>query len=95
MRLGQSRINSIDPPYIDAYGVSDGLIAKVSPDGAWRFVLKAGGPGDDAASAVGVLPDGRVQVFGVFSEGARFGADTVTSLGAHDLFALRLPGNGW
>ena len=75
-------------------GGSDLFIARISPLGAWEWVVGAGGNGDDLARGIGLDGNGDLLVTGDFEGSADFGSTTLTSNGGRDIFLARLSSSG-
>lgn len=70
-------------------------VTKLTAGGAFVWVRRAGGTGNDYAYRVAVLSDGSTQITGSCQNTPTFGSTTLsTSLGAGDLFISRLDADG-
>ena len=68
----------------------DGFVAKYTPEGDLEWVQQLGGPGQDAANAVAVGPDGTIYVGGSFVGPGIFGDVTLPGAGDQDGFVAAL-----
>ncbi|MFA6544220.1 MAG: immunoglobulin domain-containing protein [Limisphaerales bacterium] len=70
------------------------FVAKLDSLGNFQWVRTAGGTAEHEAFAVAADPSGNVLVSGSFNGTAAFGAGSLTSAGAADLFLTKLDGAG-
>ncbi len=75
-------------------GGNDIFIAKLGPDGNFRWAKRAGGSGDDTSNGIIVDYFGRVYITGAFSNTADFGSTELTSSGERDIFISMLDNTG-
>jgi len=75
-------------------GSFDIFVAKVDSAGNVSWARSMGGISDDGSSSVAVGADGSVYAAGYFFAAATFGATTLTSAGAGDVFVMRLDSAG-
>jgi hypothetical protein len=75
-------------------GLSDGLVAKLDPNGTWLWSSRVGGASGCNLSDIAVNGSGSVWVSGFFYEDAIFGSITLTSEGSRDVFAAKMDGSG-
>jgi hypothetical protein len=75
-------------------GSEDVFVARIDPDGAWLWAVRAGGTGPDVALSVSTLVDGGAIVAGSFTGSATFGTTTLTSAGDLDAFVARIGPDG-
>ena len=87
---GQANSNPAPGPVLQSLGGRDGFLLALSSGGGVSWALPIGGPQDDAALGVAVLPGGDIAVAGVFRSTADFSrteaATFLTSLGGGDVF---------
>ncbi|MFO0601899.1 MAG: SBBP repeat-containing protein [Polyangiales bacterium] len=69
-------------------GASDVVVLSLSPDGSIRWARRLGGPGTDAANAVGLDPAGNVYVVGSFTAMMDFGMGPIPASGESDAFVV-------
>ena len=83
---------------LQSFGGKDIFLAKYSPKGKLLWVRQAGSAvsekGYDMANHLAIGPDGQVTVTGEFQGEARFGAQTLASLGGMDVFVARYNAEG-
>jgi hypothetical protein len=76
----------------------DVFVLKLSADGAVDWAVRAGGGGNDVASAIATFPDGTFAIAGSFEDDATFGEGenqvTLTSAGRSDVFVARFDAAG-
>lgn len=77
-----------------AYGGNDIFVAKLDNEGNWLWARRAGGPGEDAGSAIAADNAGNSYVTGYFSETAAFAFTNLTSYGSIDVFIAKLGPDG-
>ncbi|MGY3091174.1 hypothetical protein ACVWYF_004240 [Hymenobacter sp. UYAg731] len=94
LTLGSFTLNSV--------GGQDLFVARLNQNGQWTQAVRAGGLADDFAYGLQVDGTGNVVIVGYFGAflsnftTATFGAITLTSAGANDLFVARLnPAGVW
>ncbi len=75
-------------------GSQNSFTAKVNADGTYAWATQAGGPGDDLSYGVSELADGSSIITGQFNGTATFGATTLISAGADDIFTAKLNADG-
>jgi len=75
-------------------GSDDVFVAKMDIDGNWEWAKKAGGTGADKSYGINVDANGNSYVTGIFKETAAFGADSLTSSGAYDVFVAKIDIDG-
>ncbi len=76
-------------------GALDTFTAKVNADGSYAWATRAGGTGSyDRAFGVSVLPDGSSIITGTFQDTVTFGATTLISTGASNVFTAKLNADG-
>lgn len=76
-------------------GARDVFVARITAAGAWQWVVRAGGVGDDDGFAVAALPDDQVVVTGDFVGSIAFGGlGTMTSAGSNDVFVVCIDSSG-
>jgi len=78
---------------LQSRGESDVFVGCYRPDDTHIWSRSLGGPRGDRAQALG-LHAGHVVVAGTFAEAGRFAGETLTSTGAHDVFAVKLTVEG-
>ena len=85
-------------------GEFDIFIAKLSSDGSWQWVIKAGGSSDDYSRGIAVDSISNVYFTGYFEKTATFGNTNLTSSGKYDIFISKCKdgdacrdtdGDGW
>ncbi|EAU67979.1 conserved hypothetical protein [Stigmatella aurantiaca DW4/3-1] len=81
---GQHRVSS---------GDRDVLVARLTPEGALRWLRHWGGPGDDLGDALVARADGSIFVVGGFSAGALFEGTPLPNDGGYDCFVAKLAGD--
>jgi hypothetical protein len=79
---------------LTAVGVTDALMAKLSPAGAHVWSRRAGSAGGQVARAVAVDPTGSAVFAGYMQNSGDFGGGTLTSAGANDVFAAKYDAAG-
>jgi hypothetical protein len=81
-----------------AVAPEDVFVLKLSADGAVDWAVRAGGAGNDVASAIATFPDGTFVIAGSFEGDATFGEGenqvTLTSAGRTDVFVARFDAAG-
>ncbi|WP_100338020.1 T9SS type A sorting domain-containing protein [Hymenobacter chitinivorans] len=83
---------------LNSAGNRDIFVARLNPAGQWVQAVRAGGEGDDGASALLLLPSGELAVGGgINGTSVTFGSRTLsTSNGKSDAFVARLnPAGEW
>ncbi len=79
-------------------GAIDTFTAKVNADGSYGWATQSGGGTSDENYAIGLgvsaLPDGSSIITGQFNSTATFGATTLTSTGAIDIFTAKVNADG-
>jgi len=75
-------------------GGSDMYVGRFTQQGQAVWAQKAGGSGDDRATALAVSADGDVYVTGWFSGTATFGLQQLVSAGGRDIFVAKYNTNG-
>ena len=85
-------------------GEFDIFISKLSSDGSWQWVIKAGGSSDDYSRGIAVDSISNVYFTGYFEKTATFGNTNLTSSGKYDIFISKCKdgdtcrdtdGDGW
>ncbi|UOQ72965.1 hypothetical protein [Hymenobacter cellulosilyticus] len=77
-------------------GKRDIFVARLSPAGQWTQAVRAGGTGDDGATALLLLPGGELAVASSFENSLTLGSSMLTSAGKRDIFVARLsPAGQW
>ena len=71
----------------------DIFIARLSSDGVWQWVIKAGGSSDDYGMDIVVDLLGNAYVTGYFKENATFDSTNFTSSGNSDIFIAKFSNN--
>ncbi|RSK43095.1 hypothetical protein EI291_22315 [Hymenobacter rigui] len=79
---------------VTSQGRQDVFVAALTPEGRWRGVLTAGGPGQDEAMAVTVDAHHAVWVGGRFQDRAVFGGHHLQAAAGNDGFVARLDPTG-
>ncbi|MDJ0653629.1 MAG: hypothetical protein QNJ40_05735 [Xanthomonadales bacterium] len=79
---------------VNASGLRDIFVAKVSSSGSIEWVIKAGGPSDDMPTSIAVDASDNVYVGGAFYDEMSFGAIDLTSDGMKDGFVAKLSASG-
>jgi hypothetical protein len=77
----------------ESRGEQDLFVARLTQDGAVRWLRHGGGPGDDVGDAIAVGPDGSLLVAGGLSAGARFEGTPLPNEGGYDGFVAKLSGD--
>jgi hypothetical protein len=73
----------------------DGFLVKYTPAGQLVWLRTIAGPGDAAASAIVLAPDGTLVIAGTFGAGSsQFGSITRTQSGEDDVFVARYTADG-
>ncbi len=75
-------------------GYSDIFVAKLSPTGSWLWAARAGGDSNDSGWGISLDDAGNVYITGFFDDSADFGASTLVSNGAADIFVAKLNSSG-
>ena len=75
-------------------GSNDCFVIKLDTDGNWLWVTGGGGSAVDQGVDISVDADGNSYVTGIFQGTAFFGADSLTSSGAYDVFVAKLGTDG-
>lgn len=78
---------------LNASGLLDAVIYKVSPSGGIDWVQNGGGTGIDLGQAIAVDEAGDVYVTGSFENSASFGNNILTSSGSSDVFIAKYSTN--
>jgi len=93
-----NNVHAGDTDIVNAGIGSDVFVAKYDPAGALLWSRRMGNPTDDsyADSGFSLAADGagNVYVAGMFGGTADFGDETMTSVGAADVFLVKLDGSG-
>jgi len=79
---------------IESAGGTDAVFARVTAGGAFGWIRRAGGAGDDRPGGIAVAPDGSFVATGSFHGSAGFGPTTLESVGSSDAFVTRLSWDG-
>ncbi len=79
---------------LKATGMTDVLVARLEPTGAFAWAKKGGGGGNDSGTGVATDAGGRAMVTGYFQKTATFGAYSLTSTGGYDLFVVPVSNSG-
>lgn len=79
---------------VGSAGSTDAFVMKLDPTGRPLWVQRFGGPFEDAAESLEVLPTGQLQITGSFQGILPLGDRTLAALGARDLFVARLDAAG-
>jgi hypothetical protein len=70
-------------PALSAVGIYDIVVAQLSANGRWNWVLQGGGGAMDYGSAIALAPNGDIRVVGTFHDGTTsFGSTTLLGLGS-------------
>ncbi len=85
---------SAPPGAVASRGGSDLFLARFSPAGDLRLLMRAGGSGDDTGEDVGVDGYGSMVIVGEFAGVADISGRTVSGLGERNLLLARLASNG-
>jgi len=75
-------------------GQGDIFVAKLSPEGAWTWVISVGEKDFDEGKAVVTDASGNIYVTGYFSDKPWFGSTRLTSAGRDDVFVAKLNAAG-
>lgn len=75
-------------------GGRDIFVAKMTTDGVFQWIKKAGGNGDDQGHAISNDPNGNVYVTGFFTGTANFSGTYITSKGGTDIFIAKYNPSG-
>jgi hypothetical protein len=75
-------------------GQEDAFVARLDSQGSFLWAVSAGGPGSDHGRGVALDSAGNSHVTGSFSETVTLGPQTLTSLGARDVFVAKLNSTG-
>ena len=91
--------NGPNETVLTSVGGDDIFIASMESDGGLRWAKRAGGDGDDVATAVDMTPGYQVITTGGFEGTATFGEDesgevTFTSFGDNDIFVAEIDSTG-
>jgi hypothetical protein len=78
---------------VTSAGGADVFVARLSPSGAARYVVRSGGAGDDAGTAIAVDTQQQAHVAGRFAGEARFGTLTLRG-GGNEAFLMKLDSGG-
>jgi hypothetical protein len=89
-----TEIAHFGPATLVSQGRSDMFVAKLSPDGLWKWAIAVGGSDSDRASGVAVDAAGQVFITGSFSSQVSFGPTTLTSQGGADVFVAQVSAEG-
>jgi hypothetical protein len=73
---------------------SDGFVARLSPQGATRWIHTFGGKKRDGGTAVALDARGHLHLAGIFQGAADFGPIHAESKGLQDIFVAELDGDG-
>ncbi|WP_354584051.1 gliding motility-associated C-terminal domain-containing protein [Hymenobacter sp. UYCo722] len=81
---------------ITSIGGHDLFVAKYDPTGACLWVARAGGPGDDYGSGIGIDGSSSAYVVGSYTGSAAFGATTLAGTGGIEVVVAKLtPAGAW
>ncbi|OGX84467.1 hypothetical protein BEN47_16365 [Hymenobacter lapidarius] len=81
---------------VSSAGGNDLFVAKYDPAGALLWVARAGGPGNDYGSGIGIDGSGGAYVVGSYSATAAFGSTTLPGAGGLDVVVAKLtPAGAW
>ncbi|HEX8658463.1 MAG TPA: T9SS type A sorting domain-containing protein, partial [Hymenobacter sp.] len=73
-------------PTLNAVGIYDIIVAQLSADGRWNWVLRGGGDALDYSSAIAMAPNGDARIVGTFYDGTtRFGSTTLLGVPSGEL----------
>jgi hypothetical protein len=78
---------------LTAAGNEDIFIAKYDPNGTLLWVRSAGSSGRDEAKSIQCDPSGNVYITGLYSNGCKFGSQTLSAL-YYDAFIAKYSSNG-
>jgi Beta-propeller repeat len=85
---------TFDGTTVTSAGGEDIFMAKYDALGNVLWVRSAGSTGDDRGLGIAADPAGYLYATGYFLETASFGAQSVTSVGGHDIFTTKYNANG-
>lgn len=71
-------------------GQADIFAAELNAEGNWLWAVRAGSTGNDYAYGISATPNGSCWLTGYYTGTVLFGADSITSAGAEDVFVSRL-----
>lgn len=80
--------------YLPTSGSTDIFVAKMTTDGAFQWIKKAGGKGGDEGHAISNDQSGNVYVTGYFTGTANFSGTSITSKGSSDIFIAKYSPSG-
>lgn len=87
---------SFGPSWFTSIGYVDIYVAKLDSDGNWQWVVQAGGTNYDFGQAIAVDSSAHIRLTGNFLGTASFGAISLDTFGASDIFAAKIsPGGVW
>lgn len=90
---GSATFGSLPP--VTSVGGEDAFVARVRPDGTWDWVASGGGAANDDVTGIVTRSDGSAVVVGSYRNGsAAFGAATVVTTNAWDVFAASITTTG-
>lgn len=84
---------------LSSYGGRDIFLAKYKPDGEVEWIRQAGspsgsGPKDEQARGLALAPDGSIYITGAFTGTARFGPETVSTIGNSNFYLAKYTTDG-
>ena len=79
---------------VSSSGLSDIFLVKTNNAGQVQWAVKGGGTADERGNAVCVDNSGNVYITGYFQGTINFGATSLTSAGAQDIFTAKYDNNG-
>ncbi len=79
---------------LTSHGALDIFVAKLDNNGNWLWAVNAGGSGDDAGYQITTDSVGNSYITGQFSQTANFGALSLASVGASDIYVAKLDNDG-
>lgn len=85
---------AFDDIVLEGAGHSDIFVAKLSPAGEVQWARAIGGSGHDFGTGIGVSPDGKIIILGVFADDVQVGGRILRARGPQDTLLAALSADG-